>query len=147
MVEFGLTGDIDLESIVDGRLGEDTGKLQEWLWTNRTAVANLEIRYSHEMKARVLYSVEDEIALALISKHCENDLWYIAKCVEKTDKSGALKPAMNVKHIRMTGVTTHVIPESQRERLETPWRHSGFILAPVITGFSVVYFNRWRKQH
>lgn len=147
IVEFGLTGDIDLESIVDGRLGEDTGRLQDWLWENRTTMVDLEIRYSHEIKARVLYSVKDEIALALISKQCEKDLWYIAKCVEKKDKSSPLKPSLNVKHIRMTGVSTHVIPESQRERLETPWRHSGFILAPVITGFSIVYFNSWKKKH
>lgn len=145
LIEIGLNGDIDLTSIADGRLGSDHEHLQSWLWQNATSRVELEARYNPDLQSNVLFAVEDNLAIGLLGSIFNRDLWGIAKAVGKKDGAGNLKPGATIKNIRMVGATTVAIPEAQRDQLEPPWRHSGFMLAPVITGFPMVFFNKWNK--
>ena len=145
MIEFGLPGDVDVTSLADESLGDSTS-LQDWLWNHRNEIVDLEIRYEHDKQSSVIYAKDgEEVPIALLGESCARDLWGIAKIVAEREKIGKLKPGGVIRHIRMVGVTTVVVPEIDRERLEPPWRHSGFLLAPVITGYPTVYFNRFAK--
>lgn len=146
-IEIGLNGDIDFVSIASKGFSKDPKVLQEWFWTNSASYVELEARYDYDLQSVVLYSQEEiPLALALLSSRFANDLWGIAKMVADKDGAGSLKPSNKITHIHMVGVTTVVIPDSQRDSLASPWRHSGFLLAPVITGFPTVYFNHWNKN-
>lgn len=140
-IEFGLHGDIDIASLADERLGNDSENMQNWLWQNRTSVVELTLRYDRELEASMLCVTEDELPICLVSDQLTADLWTIAR------KAGDSKrPPAFINHIRMTGATTVVVPEALRETLKTPWRHSGFLLAPVISGFPTLYLKHWNKR-
>ncbi|MFC1579154.1 3'-5' exonuclease, partial [Pseudomonadota bacterium] len=141
MVEVGLNGDIDLVSMADERLPIDHAGLQQWLWEQADTVVDLKIRYDAGLNVNVLEVVHDGAPVALMSKRFTWDLWGIGKIVAKKNGIAKCKPGSVIRHVRMTGVRTVVVPEAERERLLTPWRHSGFLLAPIISGFSMVYFN------
>lgn len=140
MVEIGLSGDVDYSSLADGRLGEDHQLLQDWLWAHCTDKVELEARYIHEHKCNVLFTKDEDRPVAALSNRFSNDLWGIANKLASKNGKGKLQPPGKISHIRMVGVTTVVIPESDREVLAAPWRHTGFILAPVITGFPTISF-------
>lgn len=146
LIEMGLTGDIDTVSIADGRLGDEHEALQLWLWEHATSQVELATRFDHGLKSNVLWSVNDDVIIAVLSKRFDKDIWGIAEVVSKKNGGKKHKPASTIKCIRMVGATTIAIPESQRENIAPPWRHSGFMLAPVITGFPMVFFNQWNKN-
>jgi hypothetical protein len=145
LIEVGLESDIDIVSIADGRLGERHSELQAWLWGHATSRVDLESRFDGSLNANVLFAVDEDIPIAILGNRFVRDLWGIAELVGQKNSTGKQKPASTIKNIRMIGAATVAIPESQREQLAAPWRHSGFMLAPVITGFPMVFFNNWKK--
>ncbi|MFV8780913.1 UvrD-helicase domain-containing protein [Microbulbifer sp. SA54] len=141
MIEVGLGGDIDPLSLADERLEIDHAELQQWLWENSKTPVELEIFYEHTLKANIIRVAETGRIIGLMSRTFSYDLWGIGRIVSEKNGAKSLRPSSKIRHIRMTGATTLVIPEAHREQLLPPWRHSGFLLAPVITGFPKVFFN------
>jgi len=146
IIEVGLVGDIDPVTIVSNDLKDGGYDLQNWLWTNATSKVDVEARYSHELETNVLYAKGDDKQLGLFSKRFNKDLWALADIVAKKQGEKKLNLGSKISNIRMVGVTTVVIPETQRNTLPVPWRHSGFLLVPVITGFTMVYFNKRNEK-
>ena len=58
--------------------------------------------------------------------------------------SGGLDSVFLMKAISMSGIRTlAVAPDDEvREQLHSPWRESGFVLAPMVLGYGMAYF-RW----
>lgn len=145
LIEVGLKGDVDFTSLGDDRLHIDHEELQTWLWNNSMSSVKLTSQYNKDLKANILLiEGHQTLPLAILSKQFSKDIWGIAKQIS-TDKS-KLIPSSEIRNIRMVGATTVVIPESEREQLRSPWCHSGFILAPIITGFPMVFFNGTKKE-
>jgi hypothetical protein len=146
MMEVGRDRDIDLMSIVGHSIEDGGDDLQDWLWANATNKIDAEIRYSHELKCNVLYAENEDKQLGFLSDSFNKDLWELANILEGKGNGKKLNPGPKISHIRMVGVTTVVISEAHRDELPLPWRHSGFFLAPVLTGFPMVYFNKQSKE-
>ena len=145
-IEIGLAGDIDFLGMADGRLGNDPNEIQNWLWENAVNNIGVSARYNLELGTYLLYVEASDMPIGVFSKKFGSDLWSIANIVGNRENSGSLKPGSKINHFKMAGVTTVVIPEAHRDELAAPWRHSGFLLAPVVTGFPVVFFNKWNKR-
>ncbi|MCL1062608.1 UvrD-helicase domain-containing protein [Shewanella benthica] len=146
MVEVGLVGDIDSQSIVDGRLGIDINYIQDWFWHHAAKKVEAEAIFDYKLQARVLFAKDDGIPVALLSNSFNQDIWKLAKTVAKKEGFKKLKPSKIINNIKIVGVTTIVIPEVHRSSLPAPWCHSGFLIVPVITGFPMVYFNQWNEK-
>jgi hypothetical protein len=146
MVEVGLSGDVDQVSMADGRLSEDPYELQQWLWGNSTKNIEMELIYNSKFKRNVLVALEEKKNIGILSKNFYRDIWKLNSLVEEKENLTNLTPNIRIKNIRMVGVTTVVIPEEKRADLAIPWRHSGFLLVPVICGFPMVYFNERNEK-
>jgi hypothetical protein len=145
-IEVGLAGDIMLTSLADSsRPLREITRIQEWLWERRTTVLELESRYDNELGANVLWHVDGdkELKICSLSSQFSRDLFSVGKEVAKSMKCARCKPWTRIRNLRMVGVTTVVIPQAARDALRVPWRHSGFLLAPVITGFPLVQYQSY----
>ena len=72
-----------------------------------------------------------------------HDLFAIAKFVDQLVHLGKTRPPRQLNHLRTLGVRTlAVAPDDPvREQLHAPWRDSGLIAAPMLTGYSMAYFR------
>jgi hypothetical protein len=143
-VEIGLLGDINPASVADDRRTiAEAEQLQEWFWSMRTTVVVLESRYNPDNGEIVLWQVDggEELAVCALSQSFKHDLFRVGEAAAKAAKRALHKPWSKIRNIRMVGVSTVVIPEAERGALLPPWRHSGFLLVPVITGFPKVSFD------
>jgi hypothetical protein len=142
-VEIGLQGDFDVRALADGEMARvKVADLQEWLWTQANCVNQLESKYDIEKRVgRLSLDGDGGRPIGFLTKGVGYDLFEVANRIQEKEGCGPLKPASTIKNIRMVGVTTVVLPAKERETLLSPWRHSGFLLAPIITGFPLVFFN------
>ena len=58
----------------------------------------------------------------------------------KLDPDSTLKPGSYIQHLYLFGVTTVALSENEREAVRQPFKGSGFALAPVVKGFSMLQF-------
>lgn len=148
-VEIGRDGDIDAEGLVGRRLFADersartaqaqcaklTGKISK-----ASAVAGpatLDYRYavsSEEVGSPVL---------CYLSRRVNYDLFEIAKVVDNIAHLRRMKPPKDIKYLRVFGVRTLVVgsDDEARGKLHAPWRDSGFLLAPLVIGYSMAWFR------
>lgn len=136
-VEIGLLIDLDRASLASSsRPLDEVKENQEWFWAHRFDCVELYTEYDFHLRRIVLFRKEDDRELGFMSDLFAKDLFEIADRVKDANR-----PGKTTRHIRMIGSSTVVIPESMRTSLHSPWRHSGIVLAPVLTGFPMVYFN------
>jgi len=140
--EVGLSGDINHDSIISKESGysvEDLLDLQDWLWMQRVAV--LPVYSIYEEPDNELWCEHDgeDIWIGHLSKQLQKDLFQLARRLSK-ETNTELKPPNKIPFLWMAGVTTRVIPPGVREAACTPYCHSGFMLAPVVTGFPTAGF-------
>lgn len=142
-MEFGHKDDIDIVSLASNELLEidEANGLQAWLWEKAISDVSMVSWYDYDRQVNALYT-ESQDYVCDLSNRVSHDLWTLAKLAAARSDSDPLKPNQKILHIRMIGVTTVVVPEAARDQLHSPWRESGFVLAPVISGFPSVYFNR-----
>jgi hypothetical protein len=137
-VEIGLKSDVDRAYLAScARTAAVIENDQNFLWESRSAAVELESRYDPATKQNLLSAAgcSDPPRFAL-SKELTSDLFGIAR------RTGYRRPGSEIKNIWMLGASTCVIPTDQRDAMLPPWRSSGFLLMPVISGFTLVFFNR-----
>lgn len=80
--------------------------------------------------------------LATLSKNVDSDLFVIAKKIQAKLGGGLRRPPDKIKYLHARGVRTIVLPPDapEAETLYEPWRSSGIILAPLVLGYSTVFF-------
>ena len=138
-IEIGMKEDLLHASLLDLFRDEDeVSSNQDWIWDNRSHHTSLRLEYRHSDKRNVVYSEEDHRELGTLQKGFGKDLFELGK---RVGNGMALTPSGKIKHVRMVGVTTFVVPESERQGVHEPWSVSGFALAPVMSGFSPVYYK------
>lgn len=158
-VEVGRDGDVDAEGLAGkaffGTAAEVrkaqassmmlVGKVVEAMATASSAA--LGYRYvvqEQKGKEKVLGS-----PLCYLSKRLNHDLFRIAGKVNDIVGLGRTKPPAYFSHVRLFGVRTLVVApdDPARELLHAPWRDSGFLLAPLVIGYSMAYFRggKWES--
>lgn len=145
-IEVGLADDIRLSSLAEKtRAQDEVETVQNWLWENKFAHLTLEARYDINREESILWHCEGgkEMEICALSRWFSRDLWSVGREVAAATNRTRCKPLPTIFNIRMVGTSTVVIPEADRGSLHVPWRHSGFLLAPVITGFPLVIFKAY----
>lgn len=144
-IQFGLLGDVDYEAQLSG---EDAVACQQVL-------AGLSGR-THPVSASAIpadgfrYRVElpdgraSTLRVGFLSQSVNNDLFLLAK--RATKGRSQLRPSMRINHLYVAAVTTVSIGEEIDIVLPQPFATSRIFLAPVIRGFSTVYFSPYRSR-
>jgi hypothetical protein len=85
-----------------------------------------------------------EELVCYLSKRVNTDLFEVARQVDAMIHRQGSKPLPELRHLRSFGVRTIAIAadDPARQALHSPWRDSGFVLAPLITGYSLAYYRR-----
>lgn len=68
----------------------------------------------------------------------------LRKIWSRLPSSSSVRPAPEIRHLRLASVTTVALTDHELGAVEAPFRNSGFALAPVVTGFSTIPFFRRR---
>ena len=86
--------------------------------------------------------------LAVLSQSVNTDLFAIAKAVQEKVGGNRRRPPDTIRHLHVQGVRTIVLPPDapECETLHEPWRSSGIMLAPLILGYSTVFFPSWNRK-
>jgi uncharacterized pyridoxamine 5'-phosphate oxidase family protein len=139
-IEVGLQHDLNPISLVDGNISyKEALNLQNWLWTNKSNIVDLYSLYDFDAGVNRLFLKQEDRYLVSLNKYFGSDLFSIANMVKDRYP---LKPQLKINNIRMTGITTVTVTEGNRDQLTPPWRHSRFLLAPVISGFPSIYYKK-----
>ena len=86
---------------------------------------------------------------AVLSNSVNTDLFSIAHDVQHATKSVPLRPPDKIAHLSVRGLRTIVLRADSQEAdaLHEPWRTTGMVLAPVIIGYTTMYFPTQRNRH
>ena len=80
--------------------------------------------------------------LAALSQRVNADLFTIANAVQAKLGGGPRRPPDRIRHLHVHGLRTIVLPPDapECETLYEPWSSSGIVLAPLVLGYSTVFF-------
>jgi hypothetical protein len=147
--EIGLMDDIDVSSTASSLrfdCKEDAADYQDHLWNQTLGIMNGEVspafvaKYDFDKKRNILFE-EDDNEAAWMSEQFGHDLFNLGKAL---GLGYPVNPGPTIRHIRMTGTRTAIVNKTERTGLHTPYMESGFVLAPIISAFTMVYFNKRR---
>jgi len=144
MVEFGRPEDIGVEGLVGAsHQGSSTVAMaQKWLTQRAGVLAQFDLVRDavHDWNFRLIVT-GDNLSIGLTSPRLRQDLWEVANVLGK-----GVQPPNRVPFLRALGSRTLVFAHDDpvREKLHSPWRHSGFVVAPRLAAFTRVGF--WRKN-
>jgi hypothetical protein len=146
-VEFGLEGDIDLFAGVrrDFGLMTEAQQAQQYLAdaAGRLEPAVAECRKDWDWAYRLRPDNDEQTSLwfGQFSRQLADDLWEVAKVLGS--KFGRTYTPLRVPYLYLFGVrTVAVAPDSPTcGLLHEPFASSGFLLAPVIRSYTVLYFR------
>lgn len=144
-VEIGRHGDIDAPGLT-GRQFFSSCDDVEWA---QDKIYGLEGRVSEEIVAmndrnrdyRYGIHLEERLdPVCFLTKKLNNDMFRIA------EKMNRRYPGSKISHLRAFGARSLVLKPDDpiKETLHAPWCDSGFMLAPLVIGYSSVYFNGTR---
>lgn len=140
-VEIGRAGDIDASGLVGTQAFETVSDAmesqQQWLTepvrTGLAARAVESLEWNFEVRAG------DGPRLCALDAQVRRDLWEITRHMKQQRSPGFLP------HLRSLGLASFVLRPDDPilESLHEPWRSSGFLFAPMLSGFSP--FRIWKK--
>ena len=149
-VEFGLETDVDKYAQVSDTWSKDyIFNNQQFLWMNCIsrhsvlAVSSKNTNYFFH-----LYTNDsDRNWIGCLSKNLSSDLWDIGEYVARHYKSDNRRPGNKINHLNMSGARTVVLPEDDEQcvNLESPYSETGIFLVPYVVGFTIVFFNVFKK--
>jgi hypothetical protein len=142
-IEVGIAGDIDEVSLADSTLDADPQELQQWLFAHASTKVDCLIELDFDSNRRILRERSSGRAIAAMSSQFDRDLWLLADKLDLNRKS--VTPQVKIPNVHMLGATTTVVPASDRDALLPPWRHSAFLLVPVVSGFQKIKFYKRRQ--
>ncbi len=149
-VEIGRNGDIGAEGLVGRALFSSPEEAQE----SQSRIANLEGSIhgaggmSEHLETGWRYSIQSECwpeeTLCYLNNRVDHDLFDIARIIDGVLHRHCLRPPSKLLHLRTFGARTLVVrpDDPDRELLHSPWRDSGFMLAPLVLGYGMSYFRR-----
>lgn len=145
-LQIGIEGDVDPTFSAGrglGRFGLSGKKVQDHLLRTVGEKTKVKAKLAHvgNEHRRVLWEEEGEL-LGALSKQVDYDLWDAGKHYFDS----GYKPARDILHLWRVGTHSVVRPEghSSLSTVESPFRSTGFWLAPLIKGFPSHPF--WPKR-
>jgi hypothetical protein len=148
-VEIGRDRDIDAEGLVGKRFFADEKSAKQAqahimaiAGGIRKAVAKSSTR-ALDYRYAITFEEESDQVLCYLAPRLNRDLFEIAKVVDGLVHLNRKKPPTGFKHLRLFGVRTLAFgpDDPVRETLHRPWRDSGFMLAPLVIGYSMAWFR------
>ena len=150
-VEFGREGDINAEGLAGRQYYSDANivranqvHFRNKVYESSPLIAKLDYETDYAYR---LFGDDSQQCLAVLANQVNFDLVSIKNLVgEKLGGEFRLPP--NINHLRLHSLRTLALrPDaSECESLHEPWRSSGIMLAPVVIGYSMVYFQYKKKQ-
>ncbi|WP_313622033.1 UvrD-helicase domain-containing protein [Achromobacter sp.] len=138
-LEIGLSRDLTADGLVGVRAfaSADAARHAQDAWRVGPLRKGLIARADPGIDWGFALQAEDE-RLAVLSRHFVQDVRQIANHCEQWP------PPSFLPHLRSIGVRTIAVgpDDPVAELLHEPWRSSGFMLAPLLLGFSTVRFPR-----
>lgn len=141
-IEVGRDGDVDtLAPLNWGSPQHAQVMLARAIGEQHEAYALLlrELDYVPKLYLRGPVDGKADIPIGMLSLEFKYDL---NKIWDTMKNSSRVRPADEIRHLRLTAVTTVALPDDKLGAVQPPYRQSGFALAPVITGFTKVPFFR-----
>jgi superfamily I DNA/RNA helicase len=147
--ELGRAGDLDSEGLVGLKLfssERDAEAAQARCQQLAGAITEAEAHVTGpaaDYRYAVRVAGDAGNPICFLSRGLNYDLFDIAKELDKIVHLGRKKPPDYFKHLRIFGARTLALApdDESRELLHRPWRDSGFILAPMLIGYSMAYFR------
>ncbi|OVE75067.1 hypothetical protein BVX95_00410, partial [archaeon D22] len=151
-VEIGRIGDIDAAGLVGKRYFSTQVSAmlaQEKMSSYGDSIIETEA-FIGEKSQGYRYGVRFEKGansnLCYLSESLNYDLFNIAKHVDAKVKKRMLNCPSKIPYLRIVGTRTLALKPGDpiRETLYSPWCDSGFILAPLLVGYGMLYFRHRR---
>lgn len=147
MVEIGRAGDLSVRGLV-GRSefsAKDANIAQTFLAKAADVVTTYSLKVDPDLDwCYRIFVGNDGPCVGVLTRNVTNDLWKILKKNQKHNN----KPPSNINHVRAQGCATVVLAPDDNDlgTLNEPWASSGFMLAPRISSFPTLFFERSRKN-
>lgn len=140
-VEIGRAGDIDASGLV-GTVAFATAAdalVAQQHWLGEPVLSGLAARSVEALEWNFEVRVGDGPRLCVLDAQVRRDLWEIARRMKQKRSPGFLP------HLRSMGLSSLVLrpDDPALATLHEPWRSSGFLFAPMLTGFS--HFRIWQE--
>ena len=160
-LELGRKGDVRAEGLVGKRFFGDESQImlaQRALWTRREhstplkATSTREMDYVYQVSIDYEYSdsryedaFKDKVfadKLFALDPSVNGDIFRAGKMMGEK-----LKPPSKFRHFYSLGARTLALSTEDpiREVLLEPWKHSGFMLAPILVGYPDIYLNKYAR--
>lgn len=160
-LELGRKGDVRAEGLVGKRFFADETQVmlaQKALWIRREHSTPLKASSTREMDYVYQVSIDYQYAdsryedtfknkvftdkLLVLNQSVNGDMFRAGKMMGEN-----LKPPSKFRHFYSLGARTLALSTDDpiREVLLEPWRHSGFMLAPILVGFPDIYLSRYAR--
>ena len=146
-VEFGRDGDVTIDGTAGRtlfRTPADVEEAQQWLAGHVDRIVPATARAMPDLNWRYRVVPEGGPPLTYLSAHVGSDLFEVGKSVRKAlEGDRPLRPNGGPDHLKIFGACTLVLApdDPQKDLLHEPWASSGFVLAPALQGFDMVYFK------
>ena len=146
-VEIGRDGDIGAEGLAGYSFFASPAAVRAaqrriYSFADETVSLVAKIDYDANFAYR-LKETEQGDCLAVLSKAVNGDLFAVADAVHINLGGSQRRPPNTIRHLHVRGVRTVVLPPDapEGETLHEPWRSSGIMLAPLVLGYSTVFFG------
>ena len=148
-VEFGRAGDLGIEGVAGRslfRTADEVVAVHEWLLANADSIRRVSAKAVGELDWRYRVVPEGGPPIGFLAERVNSDLFEIGRDVQKTlEWSRSLRPDYGPEYLKTFGASTLVLhpDDPQKDLLHEPWATSGFVLAPVVQGFAMIYFKTY----
>jgi len=150
-MQIGYDGDIDPESVAgqnnypDSRVPDNIQKtLLTLAGTNEITWLKADLQGDDRKRYYSLTLSANSNPIGFMSRQFMSDIEDVAKEIYAArGKKRLVSIPRKIEHIRLFGVRTVVLPPNSPEctHLFEPWSTSGIMLAPVILGFSTIFYR------
>lgn len=145
-VEFGRSPDI----VAEGLAGRSFFASADTVRTSQARICSIanevvSLVGESDREAGFAYRLREDgegQCLAVLSQSVNGDLFTVARAVQAKLDGGRRRPPDRIRHLHVHGARTIVLPPDavEGETLHEPWRSSGIVLAPLVLGYSTVFF-------
>ncbi|MEE4356476.1 MAG: UvrD-helicase domain-containing protein [Desulfococcaceae bacterium] len=150
-VEIGRDGDINANSIAGKSVFRSGGMIriyQKRLIDLANTIELLEAESDKHSNFSYILKINNKNIIGGLSNTVNRDLFNIGNIIQQKNNGKKRRPPDLIKNIYLRGVRSIILPPDSPEcnNLYEPWASSGILLAPVILGYTTIYFPycKWR---
>lgn len=151
-VEIGHEFDIEPAGLAGRSVFANETEVRESQRLMKSSIGHLlPVEAEQDRTIRYIYRLRidgQSTSIGTLSKVVNDDLFEIGRLIHQKIGGAKLRPPDIIRHLRMFGVRTIVLPPEATEcaLLHEPWAKSGILLAPIILGYTTMYFQRYRRR-